>query len=181
MKLNTRFGAAALTLAMLTFTITTAPPSALAQQSGVTASASPKPAIIEWVYRTKYGYKDEWWRIFKKYQIAILERQNNLDISRNLLFTRLVSIPVKIPDGTIESSLSVLPRTRRRDSLNLKWRSSSFPIRRHLPVMRIGVGNSRPIIGISRSMRSSLTDQNEPSTSWTEDQNSGVVMIVFSS
>jgi hypothetical protein len=78
MKLNTRFGAAALTLAMLTFTITTAPPSALAQQSGVTASASPKPAIIEWVYRTKYGYKDEWWRIFKKYQIAILERQKQL-------------------------------------------------------------------------------------------------------
>lgn len=34
--------------------------------------------IEEWVYRTKYGYKDEWWAIFKKYQIAIPERQKQL-------------------------------------------------------------------------------------------------------
>ena len=26
----------------------------------------------------QYGHKDEWWRIFKKYQIAILERQKQL-------------------------------------------------------------------------------------------------------
>jgi hypothetical protein len=78
MKLSMKFGATALTLAMLTFTTTTGMPSALAQQSGAGASAAPKPVIIEWVYRTKYGYKDEWWRIFKKYQIAILERQKQL-------------------------------------------------------------------------------------------------------
>jgi len=63
---------------MLTLTTTTAMRSALAQQSVVAASATLKPVIIEWVYRTKYGYKDEWWRIFKKYQIAILERQKQL-------------------------------------------------------------------------------------------------------
>ncbi len=51
---------------------------ALAQQSGTVANAAPKPVIVEWVYRTKYGYKDEWWRIFKKYQVAILERQKQL-------------------------------------------------------------------------------------------------------
>jgi hypothetical protein len=37
-----------------------------------------KPVIEEWVYRVQYGHKDEWWRIFKKYQIAILERQKQL-------------------------------------------------------------------------------------------------------
>ena len=33
---------------------------------------------VEWVYRTKYGYTEEWFRIFRKYQIAILERQKQL-------------------------------------------------------------------------------------------------------
>lgn len=32
----------------------------------------------EWVYRVQYGHKDEWLRIFKKYQLAILERQKQL-------------------------------------------------------------------------------------------------------
>src|SRR2546430_8279505 len=45
-----------------------------AQQAGVSA----KPLTVEWVYRVKYGYKDEWWSLFKKYQIAILERQKQL-------------------------------------------------------------------------------------------------------
>jgi hypothetical protein len=51
--------------------------SATAQSNVISASAS-KPVIVEWVYRTKYGYKDEWFRIFKKYQLAILERQKQL-------------------------------------------------------------------------------------------------------
>jgi hypothetical protein len=51
---------------------------AAAQQSGPSLVQAPKPVIEEWVYRTKYGYKDEWCRIFKKYQIAILERQKAL-------------------------------------------------------------------------------------------------------
>jgi hypothetical protein len=29
----------------------------------------------EWVYRIRYGFHDEWFQIFRKYQIAILERQ----------------------------------------------------------------------------------------------------------
>ena len=35
------------------------------------------PVIVEWVYRTKYGYKDERRRIFKKYQLAILAREKH--------------------------------------------------------------------------------------------------------
>lgn len=39
------------------------------------APASPKPFVEEWVYRVKYGYQDEWWRLFQKYQIAALDEE----------------------------------------------------------------------------------------------------------
>jgi hypothetical protein len=48
---------------------------ASAQQA---ATVAPKPATVEWVYRVKYGYKDEWWALFKKNQISVLERQKQL-------------------------------------------------------------------------------------------------------
>ena len=38
----------------------------------------PKPYEVEWVYRVKYGYQDEWWRLFQKYQIAALDREQQL-------------------------------------------------------------------------------------------------------
>ncbi len=54
-------------------------PVAAAQQApAVVTAPATKPVIIEWVYRVQYGHKDEWFRIFKKYQIAILERQKQL-------------------------------------------------------------------------------------------------------
>jgi hypothetical protein len=34
-----------------------------------------KPYQVEWVYRAKYGYQDEWWRLFQKYQIAALDEE----------------------------------------------------------------------------------------------------------
>ena len=37
-----------------------------------------RPETIEWVYRVRYGYHDEWFEIFKKFQLAILERQKQL-------------------------------------------------------------------------------------------------------
>jgi hypothetical protein len=36
------------------------------------------PETEEWGYRVRYGFKSEWWEIFRKYQIAILERQKQL-------------------------------------------------------------------------------------------------------
>jgi hypothetical protein len=33
---------------------------------------------VEWVYHVKYGHQDEWWKIFRKYQIAILDREKQL-------------------------------------------------------------------------------------------------------
>ena len=40
--------------------------------------ATEQPYQVEWVYKVKYGYEDEFWRIFKKYQIAILDREKQL-------------------------------------------------------------------------------------------------------
>jgi len=37
-----------------------------------------KPVTVEWVYRVKYGYKDEWFQLFKKNQLSILEKQKEL-------------------------------------------------------------------------------------------------------
>ncbi len=53
----------------------------LTSSIGVAGAQSPvtaKPVTVEWVYRVKYGYKDEWFRLFKKNQISILEKQKKL-------------------------------------------------------------------------------------------------------
>ena len=42
------------------------------------AVAAEKPYQVEWVYRVQYGHEDEWWNIFRKYQIAILDREKQL-------------------------------------------------------------------------------------------------------
>lgn len=33
---------------------------------------------VEWGYRVRYGFIDEWWDIFRKYQIPILDRAKEL-------------------------------------------------------------------------------------------------------
>jgi hypothetical protein len=79
MTFNTRICANALFLSMLLLTAGAAiPVVAATQQAEAVPLPASKPAIVEWVYRIQYGHKDEWWRIFKKYQIAILERQKQL-------------------------------------------------------------------------------------------------------
>lgn len=47
-----------------------------------------KPYEVEWVYRIKYGFQDEWWRIFQKYQIAILDREKQLGYVLDYTVTR---------------------------------------------------------------------------------------------
>jgi len=51
-------------------------PAALAQ--GSAAAAREKPYIEEWVYRGKWGHRDEFFDIFKKYQVAILDKEKQL-------------------------------------------------------------------------------------------------------
>jgi hypothetical protein len=55
-------------------------PQARAQQAASTpaVSAGEKPYLVEWVYRVKWGYADEFWQLFKKYQIAALNREKEL-------------------------------------------------------------------------------------------------------
>jgi hypothetical protein len=77
MKLHFRLVGTTLLISLFPLTTFT-PTTAKAQQSAAASAPASKPVIEEWVYRTKYGYKDEWWTIFKKYQIAILERQKQL-------------------------------------------------------------------------------------------------------
>jgi hypothetical protein len=79
MKLTIRLPAIHSLAALFALAAFTTSPAVLAAQKVAPAAApAPKPVIEEWVYRTKYGFKDEWWTIFKKYQISILERQKQL-------------------------------------------------------------------------------------------------------
>jgi hypothetical protein len=46
--------------------------------SSVAQAQMPKPGVkgyeVEWVYRVRYGYIDEWWDIFRKYEVPVLDR-----------------------------------------------------------------------------------------------------------
>jgi hypothetical protein len=50
--------------------------------SAATLAQPPKPGVkgyeVEWVYRVRYGFIDEWWDLFRKYQIPILDREKAL-------------------------------------------------------------------------------------------------------
>ena len=49
------------------------------QQTASPAPSAPeKPYLVEWVYKVKWGYADEFWQLFKKYQIATLNREKEL-------------------------------------------------------------------------------------------------------
>jgi hypothetical protein len=61
---------------------------AITQSSQVApaADAAPKaaaqaplpPYLVEWVYRAKWGSSDEFWRLFQKYQIPLLDKEQQL-------------------------------------------------------------------------------------------------------
>jgi hypothetical protein len=57
---------------------------------GAAAQTAPaaKAYQVEWVYRVKYGYQGEWWRIFKTYQIAVLDREKQLGYVSNYVVVR---------------------------------------------------------------------------------------------
>ena len=37
-----------------------------------------RPYVVEWVYKVKWGHSDEFFDLFKKYQIKILDREKQL-------------------------------------------------------------------------------------------------------
>jgi hypothetical protein len=67
---------AAFALAIVLAVAARAQPQQTAAGAGV--STSEKPYLVEWVYKVKWGYADEFWQLFKKYQIATLNREKEL-------------------------------------------------------------------------------------------------------
>jgi hypothetical protein len=51
---------------------------ALPARAALAQDPAAKPYQVEWVYKIKYGYQAEWWSIFQRYQIAILDREKQL-------------------------------------------------------------------------------------------------------
>lgn len=52
--------------ACVLFTTTLARPAAAQTRS---------PYVVEWVYTVKLGHEDEFWKLFQKYQIAVLDKE----------------------------------------------------------------------------------------------------------
>jgi hypothetical protein len=46
--------------------------------AATTPPVTDKPYLVEWVYKVKWGHADEFFDIFKKYQIRILDREKEL-------------------------------------------------------------------------------------------------------
>ena len=50
--------------------------------AGTAVAQPPKPGVqgyeVEWVYRVRYGYIDEWWDLWRKYEIPVLDRGKEL-------------------------------------------------------------------------------------------------------
>jgi len=61
------YGVVSMTLASLTAAVVAQPP-----------KPDAKSYEVEWVYRVRYGFIDEWWDLFRKYQIPILDRAKAL-------------------------------------------------------------------------------------------------------
>lgn len=51
---------------------------AMLPSSSASGQKSSQPYIVEWVYKVKFGYQDEFWQIFQKYQIATLNKEKEL-------------------------------------------------------------------------------------------------------
>ncbi len=78
-RLGPRFPSLVIITAAAILALAGAPRTLGAQAAGNSAvSAGDKPYFVEWVYRVKWGYADEFWQLFKKYQIATLNREKEL-------------------------------------------------------------------------------------------------------
>jgi hypothetical protein len=83
LTMNSRMGPRSRSLAIAVFALVTAL-AGVSNVRGQQTAASPavsvaeKPYLVEWVYKVKWGYADEFWQLFKKYQIATLNREKEL-------------------------------------------------------------------------------------------------------
>jgi hypothetical protein len=91
-----------------------------AQSSRPAAVISAKPETVEWVYRVRYGSEDEWWQIFRKYQLAILQHQKQLGYVLDYTVWAPGLHTSESHAGTTASSSSGLRMTHRPDSLRVR-------------------------------------------------------------
>ncbi len=68
-----RLRLSALALLGVAVSASAAPPSRVQASPALT-----QPYIVEWVYKVKWGYTDEFLDLFKKYQLKILDREKQL-------------------------------------------------------------------------------------------------------
>ena len=82
--MNSHMGPRSRSLTIAAFALVVIALAGVSQARGQQPAASPvasttdKPYMVEWVYKVKWGYADEFWQLFKKYQIATLNREKEL-------------------------------------------------------------------------------------------------------
>lgn len=81
-----------MTITALKLTLSAVVAAALPASAGAALAqdkpASERPYQVEWVYRIQYGHQAEWWKIFQTYQIAILDREQQLGYVTNYIVER---------------------------------------------------------------------------------------------
>jgi hypothetical protein len=64
---------------LLATALTLSGPGARAADPAPKAAPPPLPPyLVEWVYRAKWGSSEEFWRLFEKYQIPLLDKEKQL-------------------------------------------------------------------------------------------------------
>jgi hypothetical protein len=147
MRFNPRIRAQVLFLPMLILSVSAKTPVVVAMQQ----AEAKKPVIVEWVYRVQYGHKDEWWRIFKKYQIAILDRQKELGYVKDYTVFAPSLHTSEDSRWDYRVVMSELRRMRLRDSLKARSRSNFSRTRKRSTEKKIDAGSLRQTTGICPS------------------------------
>lgn len=97
----------------------------LTAQGWKASGTAKKEFTEEWVHRVHYGHEDEWFLIFKKYQVAILERQKQLGFVKQYT-VRQGCTPARRHVGTIESSSFAVRTMRLQRRRKMRLRRNSF-------------------------------------------------------
>lgn len=136
-------------LSLLSSLAITIPVATAQRASDPTAIAPTKTETVEWVYRIRYGFHDEWFQIFQKYQIAILERQKQLGYVKD--YTIWAPSLHTSEDSRWDYRIVITRASHdvQTASPNLTSRGNSSQIRQHTVATKTAAGSSPRTIGIS--------------------------------
>jgi hypothetical protein len=107
-------------------------------QNAASRQAAEAPPIVEWVYQVKWGYFDDFYAIFKKYQIAILDEEK-----KEGLVTKTRRRGLK--GAVLNRSCSPTRRNSARRSRNAggsRWCTGIVPLRNWTRTALARVGNN---------------------------------------